>query len=282
MKNFWSILKIVNKKVQYLSILLFFLILFLAIRCALLQCNRSLDLNNDQIIESFKGNKKSVVFLIVGQSNAANYGARLFSSEGKIFSYHKGKILKAKDPLPGASGKKGSIWIPFSEILLKNQIYDQILLVNIAEGSSTVSDWAVDGKYHNKLTYTLKQLQNTDMLPDFIIWQQGEEDNLLQTSFDIYKMKLQEIITIINGKTHKTSIVLSLTSYSPTAKNAINTDIRRAQGEVIQENLNVFLGPDTDIYTGRDFRYDGIHFSEAGMFKIAEDWGQKISSLTIN
>ena len=178
------------------------------------------DSNTNQIVKNFKGNNKSAVFLIIGQSNAANYGAKLFSSEGKFMHTDKGKVLKAKDPLPGASGKKGSIWIPFSEILLKNQIYDEVLLVNIAEGSSTVTDWAVHGEISQKTNRYIIQLENMDILPDYIIWQQGEEDNLLQTSFDTYKMKLQGIISNINGVTNNASIVLSLTSYSPSARNA--------------------------------------------------------------
>ena len=266
----------------FIPVLFILIILFFVSISIFFQRDAQADSNADKIVSSFKGNDKSAVILIIGQSNAANYGARLFSSEGKIYAYHKGKVLKAKDPLPGASGKKGSIWIPFSEILMKNQIYDEVLLVNIAEGSSTVTDWAVDGKYHKKLTGTLCELENMDLLPDFVVWQQGEEDNLLQTSCDTYKMKLQEIISTINGKIHNASVVISLTSYSPSAKNAFNTDIRRAQQEIIQENWNVFPGPDTDLYTGPDYRYDGIHFSEAGMVKIAGDWSNKISNLTKN
>jgi hypothetical protein len=238
------------------------------------------DSDTNQIVENFKGNNKSAVFLIIGQSNAANYGAKLFLSERNIYAFDKGQILKAKDPLPGASGKKGSIWIPFSEMLLKNQIYDQVLLVNIAEGSSTVSDWALHGEYHQKLIGTLYQLENLGILPDYIVWQQGEEDNLMQTSFDLYKMKLQGIITEINRITNKASIFLSLTSFSPGSRTPVNTGIRRAQKEIILENMNVFSGPDTDKYIGSDFRYDGIHLSEAGMIKIAGDWSKAIINKT--
>ena len=259
-----------------IPVLFVIIILFFVFRFIFFHSDAPADSYTDQIVENFKGNNKSAVFLIIGQSNAANYGERLFSSEEKIYSYHKGKILKAKDPLPGASGKKGSIWIPFSEILIQNQICDQVLLVNIAEGSSTVSDWAVNGKYQKKLTGTLYELENIDLLPDFIIWQQGEEDNLLQTSFDTYKMKLQGIITELNRKTNRASIIISLTSFSPRSRTPVNTSIRSAQQEIIRENKNVFAGPDTDLYSGPDYRFDGIHLSEAGMIKIAGDWSKTI------
>lgn len=41
-------------------------------------------------------------------------------------------------------------------------------------------------------------------------------------------------------------------------------------------NKNIYLGPDTDIYTNKEYRYDGIHFSEKGAKSIANDWVEVI------
>ena len=39
-----------------------------------------------------------------------------------------------------------------------------------------------------------------------------------------------------------------------------------------KENEKVYLGPDTDKYIDQEYRYDGIHLSEKGVQKIANEW----------
>ena len=232
-----------------------------------------------EIINKFKNNKKGLVVLILGQSNAANYGAKIFASKQNTFSFYNNVISLAKDPIRGASGNMGSIWIPFSENLLENKTYERTLLINIAEGGSTVNDWNLDGKYHKKLINTLNQLKTNSILPNYILWQQGEEDNYLKTSYVEYKLGLNELIKLINGFVRDVPVVLSLTSYSPTAKTPISINIRKAQMVVATENPNVFLGPDTDKYISKEYRYDGIHLSEKAMIIVAEDWSNIIMEL---
>jgi len=232
-----------------------------------------------EIVSKFKNNKKSLVVLILGQSNAANYGAKVFTSIKNVYSFYNNTVSLAKDPIDGASGNKGSIWIPFSENLIRSKAYNRTLLINIAEGSSTVSDWNLEGKHHKKLINTLNQLKANNISPNYILWQQGEEDNLMETSTMDYKLRLNELINIINSFVKDIPIILSLTSYSPTAKTPIGIEIRKAQISVAAENPKVFIGPDTDKYINKEHRYDGIHLSEKAMIILAKDWSNEIIKL---
>ena len=75
------------------------------------------DINTSKILlKNFQDNK-GFVLLILGQSNAANYASKLFSTKNKIYTFYDNEVAQAKDPLKGASGTKGNIWIPFSNEL---------------------------------------------------------------------------------------------------------------------------------------------------------------------
>lgn len=239
-------------------------------------------LSNESLIDFQNKKNGSKIFLIFGQSNAANYSSKLFSTKKEVFYLYKKNIYKAYDPIMGASGTKGSQWIPMSESLINSGYCERILLVNIAEGSTSVFDWSSKGKFNDKIKLTLNELEIMKLKPDLIFWQQGEEDNLLLTSKEKYIISFTQILELLRGHNISCPVFLSITSYSPTAKNPINESIRSAQKEIIKENKKVFQGPDTDLFIGEEYRYDGIHFSENGAITIAESWKRSILKYNFN
>lgn len=50
-----------------------------------------------------------------------------------------------------------------------------------------------------------------------------------------------------------------------------NEVVRQAQRELVESARNIHAGPDTDTL-GRRYRYDGCHFSTAGLERFAELW----------
>lgn len=127
-------------------------------------------LNSKVLLHNFQNNVKYKTILIFGQSNAANYSSKLNSTVNEVYTYYNGKIVLAKDPLEGASGKKGSAWIPFSELIIEQDNIEAVLLVNIAQGGSTVFDWSTKGKYHKKLLHILLKLKRNQIIPNYILW----------------------------------------------------------------------------------------------------------------
>lgn len=232
--------------------------------------------NSHEKIESFVKSKRNLVVLILGQSNAANYCEELNRSYKNIFMYYENGMLRAKDPILGASGKKGSIWIPVFEDLLERRKLDSILIVNIAQGSSSVLDWQANGIYDDLLRVTFVKLQKKNLEPDLILWQQGEQDNLNGMSKANYKSAFLKIHNGIKRFAGETSILISITSFHPKSITPVNSKIREAQCELIEENKSFYSGPDTDIHV-ENCRYDGIHFSAMGMKLVSKDWADSIN-----
>lgn len=233
-------------------------------------------------IWNFQNDKKTnKIFLILGQSNAANYGSKLFKTQKEVYCLYKKKIYRANDPIQGASGTKGSPWILFSEFLIDSGFANKILLVNIAEGSSSIREWSDEGKLHNKLISTIDELKKMNLEPNFVLWQQGEQDNLMQTSKNMYKYYLKNILGIFKLFSVNIPIYISITSYCPISITPVNQTIRNAQKEIIFENSDTFSGPDTDIYISEEDRFDGIHFSETGIYKIANAWKDAITGMKL-
>lgn len=267
-------------KIKYsILFILLFVIITIYFLADYIDKNKTKFLNSKVLLHNFQDNIKFKTILIFGQSNAANYSSKLNSTVHEIYTYYNGKILLAKDPLKGASGKKGSVWIPFSELIIEEDDIEAVLLVNIAEGSSTVFDWSNQGKYHKKLLNILLKLKKDQIIPNYILWQLGEQDNQIQTSTYNYKNYCKEILDVFRSNRLDSPILISITSYNPNAINPLNENIRNAQKEIIIENENVFSGPDTDKFIDIKDRYDGIHFSGFGNAKLANAWKEKVITL---
>src|SRR5262249_29184473 len=54
---------------------------------------------------------RTMVALVFGQSNAGNSGETPGKPQRGVFQYYRGEIFEARDPLLGASGDGGSIWL---------------------------------------------------------------------------------------------------------------------------------------------------------------------------
>lgn len=77
-----------------------------------------------------------------GQSNSANSAGHRFETNKDIVNFYNGKCYVAIDPLLGATGRGGSVWIPLSEALNIND--KTIVLSTFGVGGTKVSDWLND------------------------------------------------------------------------------------------------------------------------------------------
>ena len=226
-------------------------------------------------IDSVKVDKRTMVALTLGQSNAANRGQVPYACHNKnVFVYAQGRLMHARDPLPGATGTGGSVWSILGDVLIDSGLYEKIIIVPIAIGNTAISCWA-HGNCLSKLTNSLKDLDSRKIRLTHIFWHQGESDNLNNTSANAYKNDLTVLLKILNAHQPTADLYISIASYhnQATAKPlGVDTTIRKAQKEFIAENKRVFYGPDTDELIYAIHRYDGVHFSEYGMKLFAARW----------
>jgi hypothetical protein len=232
--------------------------------------------NKNEIISS----DDVMVFLAIGQSNAANYGDGTYVCRNNVYNYYKGDLYPATEPLLGADGKGSSVWTRVADMLIDSGMYKKVIIIPCAIGSTSVECWD-EGFCKEKLAKTLDYLKKDNIKLTHVFWQQGETDNVNGTTKPEYKRRLKNIIKFIrDNQQSNVPFYSSITSYFPydnTKPFGIDTAISRAQEEVIKEMTNVRYGPFTDSLNLAYYRVDGVHFTEKGLDKLAAEWYKKIN-----
>lgn len=205
--------------------------------------------------------KKPFVIIVAGQSNVANTVSSLSKNSTNIYNFYDSILYLAQDPLLGATGKQGSLWIEVGEQLLAKTEYNEVVIINIARSNSSISDWANEGKFSNLIAQALNSAIQLGLKPDVLLWGQGERDAIDNMQKSDYHKMLTNLVTNTNKEALGMPIIISLSSRC--FSNAENTNIRQAQMQTIQRFNFVFQGPDTD-KLGTDYRYDDCHFNTKG------------------
>jgi hypothetical protein len=222
---------------------------------------------------------KVMICLTFGQSNAADYGMGTYTCRNsEIYNYYKGDLYKAKEPLLGPDGAGCSVWTRVADMLIDSGLYKKVIIIPCATGQTSVKCWA-EGDCRKKLEATLDYLAKDGIKPTHIFWDQGETDNVDNTTKSQYKQRLNQIVKIFRDRQINAPFYVSITGYFPYNNNnplGIDPDITGAQYEVIQETANVKQGPNTDSLNLAYYRADGVHFTEKGLDKLAEKWLEKI------
>ena len=88
--------------------------------------------------------EKLGVLVAFGQSNSANYAEHLFEPKDlkNVFNYFKGKCYAARSPLLGADGAKGEWMSLTASNLIKNGVYEKIIIVSSGIGDTSIKRWA--------------------------------------------------------------------------------------------------------------------------------------------
>lgn len=218
-------------------------------------------------------NKSDFYIMIIGQSNACNHGQnKYYAKNFSQLNFFYGKYYIANDPLLGASGNNGSIWINVGE-KLSSQHENKIIWVPVVKGSAGIEEFTKGGNCFNQLNKTLFELNKKSIEINLTIIIQGEEDNYKNTDSLVYYQHMKELITNLRNHQMKCPIYVAQTTYHPLSKNryCISPAIREAQKKITELN-NVFLGIDYDKFNMNYHRYDGIHLSEIAQKEIAEEW----------
>lgn len=218
---------------------------------------------------------RTMIALMFGQSNAANNGKIAYTPRhSSVFNYYEGKLYTAKDPLIGTTGTGGSVWTHLADTLIESGRYDKVIFVPIAVGGTAIERWS-DGDCSKILLQTLRSLESQHIKLTHIFWHQGETDNLLNTVAEIYKKRLDAILNTIRSYQQDADLYVSIASYHPGAVTkplGVDSTIRKAQIEFINERKGVLAGPDTDLLIHAIHRYDSVHFSEYGLKAFAGLW----------
>ncbi|MCS6772585.1 MAG: sialate O-acetylesterase [Anaerolineae bacterium] len=216
-----------------------------------------------------KPQPRTMVALVFGQSNAANWGETRHRAHPRVRAFFRGKWSPAVDPLPGADGTGGSVWTRLGDKLIAAGLYDRVVWVPAAIGGTEIAQWAPGGRLHKDLLRNVREAHRAGLVFTHLLWQQGESDAYLGTPPEVYQRHFVEMLEAIRALGVSAPVFVALATrcgeYPP------NEAIRSAQSGLVNPAARIFLGPDAD-QLGETYRYDGCHFSTEGLEAMADLW----------
>lgn len=218
---------------------------------------------------------RMMVALVIGQSNAANFGETRLRSRYGVYNLHKGYLYYARDPLRGSNGEGGSPWTRLGDKLIAAKLYDTVIFVPAAVGATEIAQWTPDGDLFELIENAVAGAKRRRFTITHIFWHQGESDAYFNTPINDYKARFMAMLDGIRALGVDAPIYVSVATRC--GQYPENHFIQQAQRELVNAELGIWAGPDTDAL-GVDYRHDGCHFSAKGLDAHAELWFQIIKS----
>jgi hypothetical protein len=214
---------------------------------------------------------KTAVLLVLGQSNAGNYqGQRYQSADDRVINYSEGKCYIAGSPLLGADGRNGESWTLLGTKLIRSGLYNRVILIAAAVGSSPVHRWAAGGDLNQMLIEVIRTAKTRYSITD-VLWHQGAADFALNTPEQNYRSDLRSLIDSIRTEGVTAPFYISRSSLQLAARWSEDNPISRAEAELV-DGQSIFAGPNTDHDITANDRFDGLHFSASGQEKFTDAW----------
>ena len=220
--------------------------------------------------------KKLGVIVAFGQSNSANYAQHLFEPKDlqNVFNYFDGKCYTARSPLLGADGAKGEWMSLTASNLIKNGVYEKIIIVSSSIGDTSIKLWA-KGNYLNKMFIeVITNLSKEYSITDFI-FHQGEADK--KTYGYVYEFYFKTLIESIRNVEANAPIFISVaTNCGAKRKWKYPNEISETQLSLTKLD-GIELGINTDEKIPFNLRYDKCHFGKLAQEIAADELANSIS-----
>ena len=216
-----------------------------------------------------------LVLLALGQSNAGNHGEMSPSNLESISVFADGQCFVATDPLPGATGNGGSIWVRLPRFLKEEGFGKRpIIIAILAVDATTIDDWTnAHSPLPGLLSAQIESMKRHSLPPDTILWQQGEAELKKGTSRQKYVNGLQKLARILEQAGSNAPVILAKSTLCPDVP---NEEIRQAVELAPKLNARFHTGPDTDTISGQRNRI-GCHMTTDGLESAARMWASAIT-----
>jgi hypothetical protein len=204
--------------------------------------------------------------LAIGQSHAAGCGQGLGKAEGAYdLSVLDSNIVPLCDPILNVPSDGGSVWTRLAQTIVAAS-GKRPLFCSIAVPGCSIRRFAPGGNLHARLHYARDAFPKP---PTHILLWIGERDAELGTPPEKFQANVEALIQSLRSFGWEAPIYIAQSTFRNGTSDSV---IRTAQlPENYGKELGVFAGPDTDTLS-LEYRYDGIHFNEAGLKSAAEMW----------
>jgi hypothetical protein len=258
---------------------------FTSLKYAMLQSMRGFGIDYDRysrliaypgktVIVCPQQTDRTAVFLVIGQSNAANSGGQRFRSDtGRVANYANGECTNAASPLLGASGISGEPWSAIADRLASSGSFDEIVLIPAAIGGSALSEWLSGGDLHPMLKQVVEDAQRRYRITH-VLWHQGESDLSIGTSGETYMSDFKSLARDLHAWGVTAPIYVSIATRCEQIDEQWSPDnpIANAQRKLASSGEGFALGADTDSLLNALDRHDGCHMAGSGLTKVIDAW----------
>lgn len=221
--------------------------------------------------EGFRA-QRPLVLLVLGQSNAGNHGEppRSTGDEVAIQVMQKGVCGLSRSPLPGGTGDGGSVWTLLPGYLQQAGVQRPVVVQLLAVDATLIGDWtATSSPLRRLFEQTLSANKVSGLLPDLVLWQQGEADAQQQTSQEAYRQGLVTLGGVLRANDVHAPVIMAM---STVCRSSPYVPVRAAIDQLASTTGQYRMGPDTDALAAPVWRSDGCHWSLAGRHAAAQKW----------
>jgi hypothetical protein len=228
---------------------------------------------------------RTAVLLLIGQSNAGNFGGQRFSSQHgeKIVNFFDGRCYHAASPLLGSDGVGGEYWTQLGNLLLDRGSFDQVVIAPVSINGSEVSRWAQGGDLNGPMTDTAGQLQQRGYLVTHVLWVQGEVDYVKGTNEKDYRDRFLSLVASLRSHGVTAPVYVGVATKCLGASNggtrvhSADNPVARAQLALPDPGAKLKSGVNSDALLDDLDRYDDCHFGASGEQKVARAWADLLS-----
>ncbi len=209
----------------------------------------------------------AIVIVTGGQSNAANAFSEPLPADpaAQAFMMYGGHCYRLRDPVLGATDRGGSLWTGLGSALWRAS-GRPVVFINGAVGGSQLGDWLDDrSRYRQRLIAEVAMARAAGLVPDHVIWIQGETDAAVLLDPARYVDEMRQLVDRFDASGVFAKDVPWIVFRSTHCMH------RRGNGPAIDAAVTawalhyprIVLGPLASAL-GDDMRRDGCHFNGAG------------------
>lgn len=215
----------------------------------------------------------TLVILALGQSSAANHGQAQPPARRVAMLTDQG-CLWATDPLPGATGRGGSTWLHLPAALAAWPDVPPVLLSVLAIESTSIADWTqAHSPLRARLLQHLGRMAEQGYPPAWVLWDQGAADAMRHTTPEAYKAGLETLAGLVRSNAPSARILLAPTTL---CRNGAALQLHEVVSRLVAADPRFGPGPLLDTVIPATERYDGCHFSAAGLRRAADAWARAL------
>jgi hypothetical protein len=153
---------------------------------------------------------------------------------------------------------------------MRREVWVSVLAID----ASSSDDWTrAESPLLVELRKLARQMHDSGLSPDLVLWQQGEADARNHVSTNLYAENLERLAAELTVMGISAPVLIARSTVCRTEPSAA---IRAAIEAAVAADRRLILGPDTDSLFRTSDRIDGCHFSRSGLDSAAGQWADAI------